>query len=46
LELLVVIKDRSFVTLRLPDTIWRAISALGFGVGEVVLVEQSRLELI
>jgi hypothetical protein len=30
----------------LLDAIRRAISALGFGVGEVVLVEQSRPELI
>jgi hypothetical protein len=30
----------------LPDAIQRAISAPGFGIGEVVLVEQSRLELI
>jgi hypothetical protein len=46
LELLVVIQDRSFTTLRLPDAIRREISAPSLSFGEVVLVEQSRLELI
>jgi hypothetical protein len=46
LELLVVVQDGSFITLRLPDAIRRVLSAPGFGVGEVVLVEQSRPELI
>jgi hypothetical protein len=36
----------SFISLRLPDAIRRAIYAPGFFVGEVMLVEQSRLELI
>jgi hypothetical protein len=39
LELLVVIQDRSFTTLRLPDAIRREISAPGLSFGEVVLVE-------
>jgi hypothetical protein len=46
LELPVVVQDGTFVTLRLPDAIRRAFSILGFGVGEVTLVEQSRPELI
>jgi hypothetical protein len=46
LELLIVIQDGTFVTLRLPNAIRRAISATGFGVGEVALVEQRRPELI
>jgi hypothetical protein len=46
LELLVVVEAWSFITLRLPDAVRRAIYAPGFSVGEVVLVEQSRLELI
>jgi hypothetical protein len=46
LELLVVVQDWSFTTLRLPKAIRRAISAPGLSVGEVVLVEQSRPELI
>jgi hypothetical protein len=46
LELLVVIQDWSFTTLRLPDALRRAIFAPGFSVGKVVLVEQSRPELI
>jgi hypothetical protein len=46
LELLVVVKYWSFTTLRLPDVVRRAISAPGLSVGEVVLVEQSRPELI
>jgi hypothetical protein len=39
LELLVVIEAWSFITLRLPDAVRRAIYAPGFSVGEVVLVE-------
>jgi hypothetical protein len=46
LELLVVIEAWSFITLRLPDAVRRAIYAPGFSVREVVLVEQSRPELI
>jgi hypothetical protein len=46
LELLVVIEAWSFITLRLPNAVRRAIYAPGFSVGEVVLVEQSRPELI
>jgi hypothetical protein len=46
LELPVVVQDGTFVTLRLPDAIRRAFSILGFGIGEVTLVEQSRPELI
>jgi hypothetical protein len=46
LELLVVVKAWSFITLRLPDAIRRAIYAPGFSIGEEVLVEQSRPELI
>jgi hypothetical protein len=46
LELLVVVEYWSFTTLRLPDVVRRAISAPGLSVGEVVLVEQSRPELI
>jgi hypothetical protein len=45
-ELLIVIQDGSFITLRLPDVIRSVLSAPGFGVGEVLLVEQSRPELI
>jgi hypothetical protein len=46
LELLAVIEAWSFTTLRLPNTIQRAIHAHGLSVGEVVLVEQCRPELI
>jgi hypothetical protein len=46
LELLVVVEYWSFTTLRLPEVVRRAISAPGLSVGEVVLVEQSRPELI
>jgi hypothetical protein len=46
LELLIIIEAWSFITLRLPDAVRRAIYAPGFSVGEVVLVEQSRPELI
>jgi hypothetical protein len=46
LEILIVVQDGSFITLQLPDVIRRVLSATGFGVGKVVLVEQSRSELI
>jgi hypothetical protein len=46
LELLIVVQDGSFITLRLPDAIRRVLSAPDVGVGEVVLVEQSRPKLI
>jgi hypothetical protein len=46
LELLVVIEAWIFTTLRLLDIVRRAISIPSLSVGEVVLVEQSRPELI
>jgi hypothetical protein len=46
LELLVTVKAWSFTTLRLPDAIRRAIHAHGLSVREVVLVDQSRPEMI
>jgi hypothetical protein len=46
LELLNVVQDGSFVTMRFPDAIWRVISAPSIGVDEVMLVELSRPELI
>jgi hypothetical protein len=46
LELLIVVEAWSFTTLRLPDIVRRAISAPGLSIGEVVLAEQSRPELI
>jgi hypothetical protein len=46
LELLVVVQDWSFTTLRLPEVIRRVLSDPGLSVGEVTLVEQSRPELI
>jgi hypothetical protein len=46
LGLLLIIQDWSFTTLRLPEAIQRVLSAPGLSVGEVVLVEQSRPELI
>jgi hypothetical protein len=46
LELLVVVEAWSFITLRLPDAVRRVIFAPGFSVREVVLVEQSRPELL
>jgi hypothetical protein len=42
LELLIVVEAWSFISLRLPDAVWRVICAPGFSTGEVVLVEQSR----
>jgi hypothetical protein len=46
LELLVIVQFWIFTTLRLPDVVRWAISTPGLSVGEVVLVEQSRPELI
>jgi hypothetical protein len=46
LELLVIIEAWSFISLRLPDAVQRVIYAPGFSVGEAVLVEQSRPELL
>jgi hypothetical protein len=46
LELLVTVKTWSFVSLRLPDAVRRVIYAPGASSGEVVLVEQSRPELL
>jgi hypothetical protein len=46
LELLVVVEAWSFISLRLPDAIRRVIYAPGFSTGEVMLVEQSRPELL
>jgi hypothetical protein len=46
LEHLVFVEYWSFTTLRLPDVVRMAISAPGLSVGDVVLVEQSRPELI
>jgi hypothetical protein len=46
LELLVIIEAWSFISLRLPDAVWRVIYAPGFSTGEVVLVEHSRPELL
>jgi hypothetical protein len=46
LELLVVIDVLSFESLWLPDAVRRVIYAPGASSGEVVLVEQSRPELL
>jgi hypothetical protein len=46
LELLVVFDVLSFDSLRLPNAVWRAIYAPGASSGEVVLVEQSRPDLL
>jgi hypothetical protein len=46
LELLVVVDTWSFNSLRLPDAVQRVIYAPGASFGEVVLVEQSRPELL
>jgi hypothetical protein len=46
LELLVAIDAWSFVSVRFPDAVQRVIYAPGASSGEVVLVEQSRPELI
>jgi hypothetical protein len=46
LELLVIVDAWIFISLRLPDAVRRVIYAPGFSTREVVLVEQSRPELI
>jgi hypothetical protein len=46
LELLVVVEAWSFISLRLLDAVRRVIYAPGFSTGEVMLVEQSRPELL
>jgi hypothetical protein len=46
LELLVVIEAWSFISFRLPDAVRRVICAPGSSSGEVMLVEQSRPELL
>jgi hypothetical protein len=46
LELLVVFDAWNFISLRLPDAVRRVIYAPGASSGEVVLVEQSRPELL
>jgi hypothetical protein len=46
LELLIVVEAWSFIYLWLPDAVQRVIYAPGVSTGEVVLVEQSRPELL
>jgi hypothetical protein len=46
LELLIVFDAWSFISLRLPNAVPRVIYAPGASSGEVVLVEQSRPELL
>jgi hypothetical protein len=46
LELLVIVEAWSFISLRLPDAVRRVIYAPGSSSGEVILVEQSRPELL
>jgi hypothetical protein len=46
LELLVVVEAWSIISLRLPDAVWRVIYAPGSSSRVVVLVEQSRPELL
>jgi hypothetical protein len=46
LELLVVVEAWSSISLQLLDAVRRVIYAPGFSIGEVVLVEQSRPELL
>jgi hypothetical protein len=46
LELLVAVDAWSFVSLQLPDAVWRVIYAPSASSREVVLVEQSRPELL
>jgi hypothetical protein len=46
LELLVIVEAWSFISLRLPDAVRTVIYAPGSSSGEVVLVEQSRPELL
>jgi hypothetical protein len=46
LELLVVVDAWSFIFLQLPDAVRRVIYVPGASSGEVMLVEQSRPELL
>jgi hypothetical protein len=46
LELLIVVEAWRFISLQLPDAVRRMIYAPGFSTGEVVLVEQSRPDLL
>jgi hypothetical protein len=46
LEHLITVDAWSFVSLRLPDAVWRVIYAPDASSGEVMLVEQSRPELL
>jgi hypothetical protein len=46
LEHLIAVDAWSFISLRLPDAVRRVIYAPGSSSGEVVLVEQSRPELL
>jgi hypothetical protein len=46
LELLIIVDAWSFISLWLPDAVRRVIYAPGSSSWEVMLVEQSRLELI
>jgi hypothetical protein len=46
LELLLVVEASSFISRWLLYAVWRVIYAPGFSTGEVVLVEQSRPELL
>jgi hypothetical protein len=46
LELLIVVEAWSFISLRMPDAVRRVIYALDFSTREVMLVEQSRPELL
>jgi hypothetical protein len=46
LELLIIVDAWSFDSLWLPDIVWRVIYAPGASFGEVMLVEQSRPELL
>jgi hypothetical protein len=43
LELLIVVQDWSFTTLRLPEAIRRVLSASGLSVGEVTHTSQTYL---
>jgi hypothetical protein len=46
LELLIIVEAWRFISLRLPDVVRRVIYVPGCSTGEVVLVEQSRPELL
>jgi hypothetical protein len=46
LELLIIVEAWSFISLRLPDAVWRVIYAPGSSSGEVMPVQQSRPELL